>query len=279
MKHLFKALTLNSSGRKAEQDVNEMLEKELTKPYQKRDYDKIEALLEEYTVQNGLEDQLKQATETGIQKAIAQTKKRKSKIKKYRGILVSVCLIAILATANVISVVAADKDIFSVIVNFAKTNFSVDFFSSEVSSEIVLQIPTSNDDPYGMIAKCAENGIYPETPHYLPEGYVLTLCKYTDMPQFLHGMKFTFKNQNNEDEYICFTYDLYEDVKQMAYTKYPNIEHNLTEIEINGKPAILAEEKKDNQTRIVYHIDNLLVSIFIQGMSNDKINDIINSIY
>lgn len=277
MNHLFKNPTFNSSSEEQGQEVSEMLEKELAKPYKKRDYDKIEELLTEYTRMNGMEEQIQKASETGVQKVIARTKTRKLRVRKYRPLVTVVCLAVVMAIFNTISVAAFDMDAFSFIVHIIDDGFSVDFFSKEVPSESVVQIPVSEDDPYGMIAECAKNGIYPETPHYLPEGYVLTLCTNNYMPSYKSYNKFTFTNFSNQKESICFYYQLYEDSENLKYSKFSNTEHNLREIEVNGKKAILAEEKKDKQFTIVYHIDNLLISIFTFDMSADEVHKIIES--
>ena len=272
MNHLF-----NGSPEEQGQGVSEMLEKELAKPYKKRDYDKIEELLNEYTRMNGMEEQIQKASETGVQKVIAITKTRKLGVRKHRPLITAVCLAVVMAILNTISVVAFDMNAFSFIVHVADGGFSVDFFSKKIPQEEIIQLPNSEDDPYGMIAECAKNGIYPETPHYLPEGYVLTLCKNSDILNFRQGMKFTFTNQNNTNESICFMYDIYESKEYMTNAKFSNTEHNLREIEINGKTAILAEEKKDKQFTIVYHIDNLLISIFTENIPANEVYKIIES--
>ena len=277
MNHLFKNPTFNSSSEEQGQEVSEMLEKELAKPYKKRDYDKIEELLNEYTRMNGMEEQIQKASETGVQKVIARTKTRKLRVRKYRPLVTVVCLAVVMAILNTISVVAFDMDAFSFIVHVVDNDFSVDFFSKEVPSESVIQIPVSEDDPYGMIAECAKNGIYPETPYYLPEGYVLTLCANNHIPSCKKYNCFTFTNQTNKNNWIYISYDLYENSEMMEQSKFPNIEHNLTEIQLNGHKAILAEEKKDRQFQIIYHIDNLLIYIFTQNVSGEELNKIIES--
>ena len=78
---------------------------------------------------------------------------------------------------------------------------------------------------------------------------------------------------------LCSILDLYENEEYMTNAKFSNVEHNLRETEVNGKTAILAEEKKDKQFTIVYHIDNLLISIFTENMSDDEVYKIIESIY
>lgn len=278
MNHLFKNPTVNGSFEEQGQEVSEMLEQELTKPYRKRDYDKIEELLNKYTAMNHLDEQIEKVSEQGIQKVIAQTRKRKTRIRKYRPLLTVAVLALILVTVNVISVTAVDESIFSVIVNFAKTNFSVDFFSSEVPEESVLHLPVTDDDTYGMIEECIKNGIEPETPHYLPDDYVMTLCTNNmGIPSYVKYNKFIFTNKNNKNSHIFFNYELYENAEFIKNTRFSNIEHNLTEIQLNGKTAILAEEKKDKQFTIVYRIDNLLISIFTQEVPAEEVYKVLNS--
>lgn len=63
--------------------------------------------------------------------------------------------------ANFISVAAWDMNIVSAVIKLTKGGFSVDFGESE-KNKIVL--PTTEDDPYGIIAECAKYNIYFETP-------------------------------------------------------------------------------------------------------------------
>ena len=64
----------------------------------------------------------------------------------------------------------------------------------------------------------------------------------------------------------------------MSSAKFSNFVHHLSEIEINDKPAILAEEKKDKQFTVVYPIDTLLITIFTQDVSWEEVDKVINSI-
>ena len=116
MSHLFKNPTFDGLSEEQGQEVSEMLEKELAKPYKKRDYDKIEELLNEYTRMNGMEEQIQKASETGVQKVIARTKTRKLRVRKYRPLITVVCLAVVMAIFNTISVVAFDMNAFSFIV-------------------------------------------------------------------------------------------------------------------------------------------------------------------
>ncbi|MBD5142375.1 MAG: DUF4367 domain-containing protein [Ruminococcus sp.] len=261
------------------QEINTALNKELKKSAKKRDYDKIEELTQAYTELMGVEAQV----ETSMQRCISEVKSKvspKRKItRKMRVVFAGISVAVMLFVMNIITVSAFDMNIFSFIVHIADNDFSVNFLASnEVSPEEIIQLPVTLDDPYGMIAECAKYEIYPETPHYLPEDYVLTLCRYVDMPSYEKYVKFTFTNQHNAKQSIMFVYDLYEDKESISNTKFSNVEHHLNEIEINGNPAILAEEKKDKQFTVVYVLDTLTISIFTQDVSWEEVDKVINSI-
>ena len=196
-----------------------------------------------------------------------------------RIIFAAISVAIVMFVMNIITVSAFNMNVFSFIVHITDKNFSVNspLFASEVSADDVIEFSVSPDDTYGMIAECAKYGIYPETPHYLPEDYVLTVYYYEDMPSYKKYVRFTFTNQYNAQQSIMFSYDLYEDEKNMSNAKFSNVEHYLSEIEINDKSAILAAEKKDKQFTVVYAIDTLMISIFTQDVSWEEVNKVINS--
>ena len=260
------------------QEINRVLEEELKKPARKRDYDKIEELTQAYTELMGTEAQV----ETSMQCCISEFKsKARSKTKitrKMRIVFAAISVAVVLFIMNIITVSAFNMNAFSFLVHLADDGFFVDsLVSNEVPSDEIIQLPVTPNDPYGMIAECAKYGIFSETPHYLPEGYVLTVCYYADMLSFLKQIKFTFRNQHNAKQTISFSFELYEDEKSIKNTKFLNVENRLNEIKINDKPAILAEEQKDKQFTVVYPIDTLLITIFTQDVSKEEVNQIINS--
>ena len=195
------------------QEINTALNEELKKSAKKRDYDKIEELTQAYTELMGVEAQV----ETSMQRCISEVKSKvspKRKItRKMRVVFAGISVAVVLFVMNIITVSAFNMNVFSFIVHITDKNFSVNspLFASEVSADDVIELSVSPDDPYGMIAECAKYGIYPETPHYLPEDYVLTLCRYVDMSSYKKCIRFTFTNQYNTQQYIMFSYDVYED--------------------------------------------------------------------
>ena len=262
------------------QEINRVLEEELKKTAKKRDYDKIEELTQAYTELMGTEAQVEASMQCCISKFKSKARPKRKITPRMRIIFATISVVIVLFVMNIITVSAFNMNVFSFIVHITDKNFSVNspLFASEVSADDVIEVSVSPDDPYGMIAKCAKYGIHPETPHYLPEGYVLTECDYLKMRSYSADIQFTFTNQHNTRQTITFSYELYENEENMNDIKFSNIEHHLSEIEINDKSAILAEEQEDKQFTVVYPIDTLLITIFTQDISKEEINQIINSI-
>ncbi|MDE5772822.1 MAG: DUF4367 domain-containing protein, partial [Ruminococcus sp.] len=261
-------------------EINRALDEELKKPAKKRDYDKIEELTKTYTELMGTEAQVEASMQCCISEFKSKARPKRKITRRMRIVFATISVAVLLFIMNIITVSAFNMNVFSFIVHITDKNFSVNssLFASEVSADDIIELPVSADDPYGMIAECAKYGIYPETPHYLPDNYVLTVYNYTDMPLYMKWVKFTFRNRHNARQTITFSYELYEEEEKISHTKFSNSEHCLSEIEINDRPAILAEEQNDKQFTVVYPIDTLLITIFTQDISKEEINQIINSI-
>ena len=257
------------------QEINRVLEEELKKTAKKRDYDKIEELTQAYTELMGTEAQVEASMQCCISEFKSKARPKRKITPRMRIIFATISVAIVLFVMNIITVSAFNMNVFSFIVHITDKNFSV---NSPLSADDVIELSVSPDDPYGMIAECAKYGIYPETPHYLPKGYVLTLCRYGDMPSYKKYVKFTFTNQHNARQSIMFIYGLYEDKESINNTKFSNVEHRLSEIEINDKPAVLAKEQEDEQFTVVYVMDTLLITIFTQDIPEEEVNQIINSI-
>ncbi|MDE5738432.1 MAG: hypothetical protein K2H93_08705, partial [Oscillospiraceae bacterium] len=259
-------------------EINRALDEELKKPAKKRDYDKIGELTQMYTELMGTETQVEASMQQWLSEVKSKASPKRKITRKMRVVFATISVAVVLFVMNIITVSAFNMNVFSFIVHIADNDFSVDFLASnEVSSEEIIPLPVTLDDPYGMIAECAKCEIYPETPHYLPKDYVLTVCHHRDMSSFSKYISFTFRNQKNAKQTITFNYELFKDEESMSSAKFSNVEHRLSEIKINDKPAILAEEQKDKQYTVVYYIDTLMIAIFTQGLSQEEVNQIINS--
>lgn len=250
-------------------DIRQLLDEELAKPAHKRDYDKIEELTDVYSDLTRMESFIQEATERGVQE-LTESSEKKSIIrlsKRIKVLIVAASIVAMIGIANVITVVAWNMDVFSVIIHYYQNGFSVDFDNTPTA-----QLPVSEDDPYGIKGECAKYGMPVEAPSYLPDGFVLEECNHTDIDSsFICTFHFRKDNQ-----YICIDYELFDDEERMNDVKVPSDAFNLSEIEVNGKTAIVSKE--DQQYTILWRDELLLSSLFMKDVPYDECDKIVNSL-
>lgn len=247
--------------------MKRQLDEETAKPLHKRDFDKIEQLT---AAMSELLDDTDTDCSEGVSKLYSRIEKEKIRNKKpvraMRKFIPIVCCAAVILAANCISVAALNKNIVSAVIEFAKGGFSVTFNKNDV-----VELPTSENDPYGLIAECAKYGIYPETPHYIPDGFELEHTSSNANENVSDMVRFIFKNGNQS---ISFDFEVYKnDVGQIGI---PSDHYNISETEINGYPAIVSKE--DNQYTITYQKDKTVFFMFADGVPYDECEKIVKSI-
>lgn len=160
MKELAKKINADKSFRsEAYLYMKRQFDEETAKPLCKRDFEKIEQLTVDMSELFDDNDSL-----DGISKLYSRIDKLKGqkskKIRIVKRLIPVACCGIIMLAANFISVTAWDMNIVSAVIKFTKGGFPIDFGESE-KNKIVL--PTTEDDPYGIIAECAKYNIYFET--------------------------------------------------------------------------------------------------------------------
>lgn len=248
--------------------IRSELDKETTKPLRKRDFDRIEQLTAQLNELTGDNSDSEQPDTSELYKRIRNYEKTSKKpfsvMKRFAPVLC--CMVLVLA-ANCITVLAYDMNIISAVIKFTQGGFSVDFGNQP--EKIVL--PTSEDDPYGLIAKLAEYDIEFETPHYIPEGFELEHTSSNTNKNVSSMVRFIFKKGNQS---ISFDFEVYQnDVGQIGI---PSDHYNISETEINGYPAIVSKE--DNQYTITYQKDKTVFFMFADGVPYDECEKIVESI-
>ena len=229
-------------------EIKQMLDEELAKPAQRRDYDKIDELTDAYSYLTGMETFIQEATERGVQK-VARSAEGKPNIHMNKRIrlFTTVGIAAVmLFAANVFTVVAYQQDIFTVIIHYTQNGFSVEYPPMDT-----IELPTTTDDPYGIKTECAKYGLDVLTPTYLPEGAKLGNYEYNKADGYCTSVNFWYYYDNKAVINLC--YNLYENPS--GQTLIPSDDFNLSEIEINGISAIVSKE--DNQYSVIFRDGNL----------------------
>lgn len=247
--------------------IRSELDKETAKPLRKRDFDRIEQLTDQLNELTGDNSDSEQPDTSELYKRIRNYEKTSKKpfsvMKRFAPVLC--CMVLVLA-ANCITVLAYDMNIISAVIKFTQGGFSVDFGNQP--EKIVL--PTSEDDPYGLIAKLAEYDIEFETPHYIPEGFTLSRIGNNENSS---ATSVTFDFYNGEQS-INISYDKFHN--EVGQIGIPSDHYNISETEVNGSPAIVSKE--DNQYTITFQKDKTVFFMFTQDVPYDECEKIVESI-
>ena len=254
----------------AYQHIKAQLDEEMSKPVKKRDYEKIASLSADLCALIDGEPETNEV-DNGINKLynrISEYEKnrRKPSVRLVRKMIPVVCVAAVMLVANCFTVSAFGKNVFSVVIEFAQGGFSIDFNKRND----VIELPTSEDDPYGIIAECAKYEIYPETPHYLPDGFEIRNVNYNENDSF-SSVSFDFYNGEKS---ISIAYDMF--TGEIGKMGIPSDNFNISETKVNGHIAIISKE--DNQFTITYKADNIVTCIFTQDVDYSECDKIIASI-
>lgn len=241
-------MVLSDTGfeKNAALEIEQMIDNEMSKPGNKRDYNKVRELTTAYSEITGADKELSKFGVDEIISATRQNTKNKSThTRKFKLAIPLAIAATLMVVANCITVVAYDMNIVSAIIHITKGGFSVEF---KDDNNNVIDIPTSENDPYGLIAECAKYEIYPEVPYYIPEGFELTHT-YNDEDKKESVVTFVFTN-GNQSIGIDFTHYWNEVIP----VGIPSDEYNISETTVNGHNAIVSKE--DDQYTITYIDEN-----------------------
>ena len=168
-KELYTALQINTADQAFLKELHEKLDLELNKPVEERDFDRIEELTEAITTMEGTEQLVQAQAAEAIPKLQQDNHRRKITLRRNRlKVLIPCACAAVVLAANIWSVAAFDRNIFSAAVDWFDGGFTL-----QMSEPDEIVVPAADEDPYGIIAKCEEYGFAPLTPTYLPEGFEL----------------------------------------------------------------------------------------------------------
>ena len=256
-------------------EINHQVDEELKKSKDDRDYQKIETLLSEnYEIMGNSESELDIKARENIVK-IEQMCKPKKRIKIYQRIAAVAACLALVFGGNAYTLNAYGENLFSLIVNRTSSGFTVNFNGNNISSEP----PDIKDDPYGMIAKCAEYGVYPDTPLYIPDGFELDNV-YVDDGTVYTDVTFYYKKN---DIKLIFAFTKYYNSNEIPKKLIPSDEYNISEIDINGTKGVVSKEKNSlngitDQYNLIYYKNNIVYHIGSDGLDYEECDKIIESI-
>ena len=149
-------------------ELQAQLDEELKKPVKQQNFDLIDEITKTICEIHKENELIEAKSQNGIAYMKSQIKPnyQKSNLRKWSTVLGS-CAAVVLAL-NIASISAFGTNMFTAAYQIVKGGMTIN-----MDKEDSVELPTTDDDPYGMKAKCAEYEMYPLTPTYIPEGFEL----------------------------------------------------------------------------------------------------------
>lgn len=186
--------------------------------------------------------------------------------------------VLLLVGVNQISLVSYGENIFSRIYHITNKGIVIHLDEKEHISPTesqfhtveTLELPTAEGDPYGIVNKCAEYGIYPLTPSYIPSGFRLVDIE-TENNANVKAVRFAFKRNNQT---IDIEYAQYKSNKMAV--EIPTDSTNIIEKEVSGHVFTIICE---NDSRKAFCSDEqMLYGIFTTGLDSGEADRILYSL-
>ena len=247
-------------------ELQVQLDEELNKPIMQQDFDLIEEITKTICEIHNENELIEAKTKSGI--AFLKGRKtnvNKLKIRKWSAVFVS-CVAVILAL-NIASFSALGMNMFSAAYKIVKGGITIDMNEGEK-----IDLSVTDDDPYGIKAKCAEYDMYPLTPTYIPEGFELT-----DLHEEKGSVISTIIFHYEKDDIILnFNYTMYSEERKIPPIGIPTDTYNVVEEQINGHKMYILKE--DNQFTATFQEDKTVYTIYADGLDYDNCQKIIESL-
>lgn len=247
-------------------DLKKDLAEEMSKPTDERDESLIAELKDmiSETEEEVISASKKRSLES-VMKMLDEYEAPKH-IKLYKRLSVATACLLVAVVINTASLKVFGKNMFSAAYQLTQGG-------ATISSE---QLNSNNNsavssDPYGMKAKCAEYGFFPDTPSYIPEGFTLNNIS-VDSDDYLDSIHFFYKKGKIKLNFLFINYKTNAAIQPIGI---PTDTYNITEEQVNGKKTFILKEDKQFTADFVYkRIDHM---IFADGLDYDECQKVLES--
>lgn len=248
-------------------ELQAQLDEELKKPVKQQNFDLIDEITKTICEIHKENELIEAKSQNGIAYMKSQIKPnyQKSNLRKWSTVLGS-CAAVVLAL-NIASISAFGTNMFTAAYQIVKGGMTIN-----MDKEDSVELPTTDDDPYGMKAKCAEYEMYPLTPTYIPEGFELVNI-VDDVNEVFTNVIFQYKDSGIK---LNFDFCQYNEGEEIPPICIPTDTYNIIEEEINGHTTYILKE--DNQFTATFQEDNMVYVIFADGLDYDNCRKIIESL-
>ena len=183
-------------------------------------------------------------------------------IKLFKYLSVAAAVLIVFWGLNTASIKVFGQNMFSTAYQLTKGGITISTDDPSNSDELTV----SPSDPYGMKAKCAEYGFFPDTPSYIPDGFELyNLIEGTE--DNLDVIIFMFRKENM---ILNFYYTNYRTNEIKSPITFPSDTYNINEETINGNTFYILKE--ENQYTALYTENMIKCKIYSENLDyNDCI--------
>lgn len=247
-------------------DLKKDLEEEMSKPAEERDESyiaELEKMISE-TQEESISESRKRSLKSVMKMLDEYEEPKHIKLYKRLSVVVACCLL--LLGLNAVSLKAFGRNMFSAAYQLTKGGISIS--EPNDSDELI----TSESDPYGMKAKCAEYGFFPDTPSYIPEGFLLDRIDEKSNNKF-DIVCFYYKKNNIT---LNFYFSNYKDKEETPPIMFPTDTYNVTEESMGDNTVYILKE--DEQFTASYIDKHVKYVIFTEGIDYEEFYKILESL-
>lgn len=247
-------------------DLKKNLAEEMSKPTDERDENLISELEEmiSKTEEEIISASKKRSLES-VMKMLDEYEEPK-RPKMYKRIFAAAACLLVVLGLNTASLKVFGQNMFSAAYQLYKGGVFISSESGDIEGIVV-----SESDPYGMKAKCAEYGFFPDTPSYIPDGFVLEKIS-EESDDYRDSIIFSYRKENVILNFFFMNYKTNEETPPIGI---PSDTYNVTEEQINGHTTYLSKE--DKQFTAVFIEKRIKHTIFSEDLNYDECQAILES--
>lgn len=248
-------------------DMKKELDEETSKSPAERN-DKLISELKEMISQTEEEiiSASKERSLNNVMKMLDEYKEPKH-IKLYKRLSIAAACLLVVIGLNTASLKVFGQNMFSATYELAKGGVTISSDQPGDNDNIVV----SASDPYGMKAKCAEYGFFPDTPSYIPEGFILKKVD-VESDDYLDLIIFAYRKDNIV---LNFQYTNYKNTSEIPPFTLPTDTYNIIEEQFNGRTVYILKE--DKQYTAMFIDKRIKYSIFTEGLDYNECQKILES--
>ena len=156
---------------------------------------------------------------------------------------------------------------FSTAYQLTKGGINISTDDPSKSDELVV----SPSDPYGIKAKCAEYGFYPDTPSFIPDGFKLEFIS-EDSDNYSDALCFLFKKDDAKLDFIYVNYKTGDIIPSIGF---PTDTYNVEKLDSNEHTVYILKE--DKQFTAAYITQKIKHTVFAENIDSTECQKILDS--